>query len=263
MVPVLSNIIFISLISFVVFFIILLALKNGSIGSCKNYILNVYLYVAFSYLFTRICIYIIDIIYNNDGLTDNLIIENDGIFIASCVMALVSLTLITLTTNIYKTYILYFIFLMSLSFILRPIFKYKETVDVVNNSLLQTVFMLLIMSIVSILFSKYIDRYGNFILTGLVVGLFSIIIMTIYNIETNRYDIQALIEKQQLITYFSIVIFAMFLAYDSYRIRENALMCPLNGNKSSANYPKASLNIYLDIINTLINLFNIHLDLQF
>ena len=239
---------FISLITLVVFLILLLALKNRSFKSCNNYILNVYLYITFSYLFTRICIYIIDIIYNNDGLTDNLTIENDGIFITACIISLVSLTFITLTTNIYLTYILYLIFLISLSFILRPIFKYKETVEIVNNSLLQTVLMLLVMSIVSVLFSKYIDRYGNFILTGLVVGLLSIIIMTVYNININRYNLQELIENQQLITYFSIVIFAMFLAYDSYRIRKNALLC----STSMANYPKASLNIYLDIIFFLI-----------
>jgi len=249
-----NKIIFISLISLVVFLICLLALKNRSFTSCNNYIFNVYLYIAFSYLFTRICIYIIDIIYGY-GLTDNLTIENDTVFLIGCVISLISLTLITLTSNIYKTYFLYFIFLISLSVVLRPIFTYKATTDILNNSLLQTVVMLLIMSIFSVLFSGYIDHYGNFILIGLLVGLLSIIIMTIYNIYVNRYNFQELIEYQQLITYFSIVIFAMFLAYDSCRIRKNSIIC------KSANYPKASLNVYLDFINLVMNLLHINSNL--
>ena len=251
--------IFLILIFLVVFTIVVLALKNKSFRSCNNYILNVYLYIAFSYLFTRICIYIIDLIYDNDGLTDSLTIENDGVFIAACVIALVSLLCITLTTNIYGTYFLYFIFLISLSFVLRPIFKFKQTVSIANNSLLQTVIMLLIMSVVSIFLTKYINRYGNFILTGLVVGLLSIVAMTIYNISINKSNLQELIETQQLITYFSIVVFAMFLAYDSYRIRKNSGLCFKNG----ANYPKASLNIYLDIVNVIMNLLHVNLNLHF
>jgi len=230
--------IFIALTLIIIVSIIFLAIRNGSLTSCKNYIMNVYLYIALSYLLTRLFIYLYDQIT---------IPETSMIFLIDLIIVLVCLLIMTFVKKPIIIYPIYLILLASVAFLLRPIFYYKHLDKTVNDGIIQTVILLLLMSIISIYFSNFLERYSNFILTGLFISLISIVIISVWNIIYNEQDLKEFLTVDKIITYLSVIIFAIFIAYDSHRIRKDAMKC------LKANYPKASLNIYVDFIYMLNN----------
>ena len=232
---------FIAFTIFIICIIIGLAIKNGSLRSCKNYIINVYLYIALSYLALRLFVY----------LYEALVIPEELLYsFMAFSITMVCLVFLSIFKSSLIIYPIYLILLAAVAFLLRPIFQYKQYADTINDGILQTVLLLIIIAVLSINFEKFIDKYSHSILTGLFIGLFSIIIIEGYNIIINNKNISESLTVDKILTYISVIIFAIFIAYDSHRIRKDALRC--GKALVIANYPRASLNIYVDFINLFI-----------
>ena len=56
----------------------------------------------------------------------------------------------------------------------------------------------------------------------------------------------------RFISYITIIIFIMFILYDTKKVQENAKNC------ITADYINESLNLYLDTINLFANIYNVN-----
>ena len=61
-------------------------------------------------------------------------------------------------------------------------------------------------------------------------------------------------KKRRIVSYFVVVLFALFIIYDTVLLQKRAMMC--SNSTNPANYPKESVNIILDLLNVFVRFLN-------
>ena len=98
------------------------------------------------------------------------------------------------------------------------------------------------MSFISVKYKLYFNKYTNKFSIGLFVALIAIILTELFLIYTHNYY-----PNKSIMSYFVIILFSIFIAYDTNRLSHYAKQCV-----KSPNYPQLSTHLFLDIINLLI-----------
>ena len=90
----------------------------------------------------------------------------------------------------------------------------------------------------------------------LFIALLVLIITQIVNIFIIRSDKETMNKNQKWLSIFSILLFSLFILYDTKVLLRNAKTCNIRSHYPD--YIKESFNIFLDILNTFINLLHIN-----
>jgi FtsH-binding integral membrane protein len=230
------------IIGLIGFFIINNSISFNPLGfTCNNYIFNTYLYLILSIAITLITLE--TIAYNKIYLNDSSII---GIFLCSIVLLIIMM--MTSPKYILIKHLLFFIFLFFIAITQYPL--YINNKILFNQTGITTIILLIFLSYIAINYPQYI---GDNWLKYLLMALVCIIITRLVEMGLIWYNkIEPRNKYGRFISYISIIIFIMFILYDTKQVQENAKKC------ITADYINESLNLYLDVINLFANIYNVN-----
>jgi len=253
-------------ISFLIINIIVItytSFKNG-VPTCSNYVMNVYLYLALFiiifYLFTRLHN---NILFNKEK--QNRLLKKEEFKKPNKYMFYYAILLVILLLFIvFNPYILplffdpkkypssfiissflYITFVFLLSGMSIMYFKSEQYAKYITEALGLVFIIFITMSYVVYTFPLFFENSYSYVVPGLLVALLASIIFSIINYFTAKSK-ESLINTAKIIAYFGIVIFSIFISYDTSRVFQNEKLCNM---KRIPNYPKESFDFFLDVIN--------------
>ena len=246
---------------FLFYFISKFSFKNGH-PTCDNYVLNVYLYLAMSICLVGLFDYMLnDLLWKNDNdknspmTIQEIIGKLGGYYWMSILASFILIIMIAFRTLYSKdghivNHFLWILFILSISVMLYPVFKDEKTYENVDNALLSTSIIFILMSAIVYIYPSFFQKTYNFMIVGLMVGLIAIIIVEIISLffisKSENYK-----SWRKYITYFVILLFSLFVSYDTIGVFNEAKYCV-----NYPNYPKSSINFFLDILNLFTSLLN-------
>lgn len=237
--------------------------KNG-VPTCSNYVMNVYLYLALFiiifYLFTRLHN---NMLFNKEK--QNKLLKNEELKKQNNYMFYYAILLIILLLFIvFNPYILplffdpnkypssfiissflYITFIFLLSGMSIIYFKSEQYAKYITEALGLVFIIFITMSYVVYTFPLFFENSYSYVVPGLLVALLASIIFSIINYFTSKSR-KSFINTAKIISYFGIVIFSIFISYDTSRVFQNEKLCNM---KRIPNYPKESFDFFLDVIN--------------
>jgi len=228
--------------------------KNGS-PTCDNFILNVYLYLAFSIVAIGLSCYIYNHMLNppatrNEYLSMEKIYGDIGIhnIVIAYVVCLALVVYLAFSPpfenkNFKMIHVVWLLFLFLISIGLYPSFKSRETKDVVEDSILITGSIFATMSALAYSMPSFFEKTYNFMSMAMLVSILVIIIVEVSNMIFNR-DPKSLMRTFRFTSYIVIFLFTLFVSYDTQRMIMLKKMCT-----RLPNYPKFSMDFFLDILN--------------
>lgn len=209
------------------------AFKNG-LPTCKNYVMNTYLYLALS-----ICFIYFIVINFKEYFQYSLLAFIVGIII------LITMAFIQNNTaeNVITHHILWIAFLVCLSFMTIPIINFSS-IENIYFALFATFLIFLVMSMIVYIYPKFFETTFHFAFPGLLLALITIILIELYYIFIRGKYPENMF---RIISYIVIVVFSLFISYDTRLMFEEAKMC-----RKYANYPRSSLKFILDLVNIFV-----------
>ena len=233
--------------------LILTAISNVSfkdgMPTCNNFVINTYLYLALSICVLGLCVY-----YFHRTLFNG---NKDYVQLSKTVMKYIlflyifSIGLIIYisysntfnNTNVLTNHILWLLFIMAFSIILVPRVMSDATEKYVDESIYIVSLIFIVMSSIVYIFPSFFSKTFNFMYTSLLISLLVIIILEVMNIflTSNKID---LINNRKMISYIAILIFSLYVSYDTKKIIELSKLCT-----KYPNYPKTSISLFLDVVN--------------
>ena len=234
------------------------AFFNG-VPHCNHFVSNVYLYLALSLALTGCFIHLYNYLLNDKNERTKLLSNNQpfiqiGPYImGSFIVAILSIIVLSTRSMFSKggymmNHMIWLIFISSISLTLYPYFKTSELSIVLQRALIMTcVLFLLMTSIVSII-PKLIKETYKKVIVGLFLALIAIIITELYLLFTNQYTNNL----YTIISYVVIILFSIFIVYDTSRLYHYSSICV-----NSPNYPLVSTNLFLDILNIFVRLVGV------
>lgn len=238
--------------------VLLLFINNSSFQdnnpTCNNFVINVYLYLAFSVCLIGLFAYLINfLLYKN---TNNLYkplepfeiyehLGGMGFYILSVILTFVLIFLITLSQsfgneNIFYNHLIWLLFLASISYSLYPRFKSIYSFIFVDQALLITSLIFISATFFYYMFTDFFKQYDTAIGMGLFIALIVIIILELLHLLFFKYSFSFF----KFSSYFVIALFSMFVSYDTFEMVKRQEQCT-----SLPNYPKLSIDFFLDILN--------------
>ncbi len=215
--------------------------------TCENYVVNTYLYLAFSLLFVALFVNIFNNICSSKSINLLKDILCNGLFLLfSAIASFIIVFIIFFTRKDYSktghilNHVLWISFLLLTSVSFRAAFLYVNNYDIIYTIFL-TFIIFLVMSLAVYINPLFFERSYKFAITGLLVALIVIIISEIILIfYKNKL-------AKKYITYFGVIVFSLLISYDTtelFNLAKNCVEYP--------NYPKSALDFFI----TIINLFN-------
>ena len=205
---------------------------------CDNYLLNTYLYLILAIGITLATV---------DTMAYNKIILNRWTRIIIAIFMLILIVIIgnTPAKNFLMKHLLFTIFIVLIGSILYPLFIHNE--ELFNQTGITTLILLIILSLVAIYYPQFISNsWGSY----LMIALGGLIIARCVEIGFIWYNkIQPKNNYGRAISYISILVFIMFVLYDTKKVQEHAKLC------IEADYINESLNLFLDAINLFSNIY--------
>ena len=242
----LINILCIILVSILVYF---KGIINGNF-TCKNYILN-----AYSYILLSILIFILSTsLYDKNIGTD--LNSYYKFSILAMILSFAMIFAFIFTNNIYLSHIFWLIFILSISYILIPLYRIMINKNVFNETLITAGIMVFIITLFAFIKPELISlKMGPILLILLIVGLILRIVQFISGNTGNR-------NMNLVFSYVFVVLFSLFLMYDTKLLQVKAQYCnSLFKNGIKPNYPRESMKIFLDLINLFTNLGSARLNI--
>jgi hypothetical protein len=139
-------------------------------------------------------------------------------------------------------------FIACISLIMYPYFKSKELYLHVNNAIIMAIMIFLIMSFVVYLKPEFFEKTFSTAIVGLLVALIAVIIVELTMLFMGNYNYKT----YRMISYFVILLFSLFVSYDTVEMFKYAKNCV-----DSPNYSKASVGFFLDLINLFVRLVGV------
>lgn len=205
---------------------------------CSNYVLNTYLYFILSWGI---------IMATNSSLEKNNIELHylfSGPFTILLMVSSMALLfgLIFVPPSLFFTkHLLFILEMVLLGIIIYP--YYKNNKKLFSHVALTTLIVLILLTFITYNFSSYItDSWGTY----LFYGLLAIIIARLIEIFRSNYQMKG---NQRIISYISIILFSLYIMYDTKQILINSKNCV------KPDYINESLSLILDSINLLQNIF--------
>ena len=208
---------------------------------CNRYILNTYLYIILTFIIIALQVLIME--YNKIKFNPNMILYV-GIFILSLI-CVIGISVIKAENMILKHGVwLTFIILMSLMF--YPMYMlYSKQKGLIMSSILTTLILFLGLSFVAYLRPDLISlSWGPVLFVILIGGILTELLMMFF-VTGNKSN------SLKYMSYFFIVLFMLYILYDTKRLQVNAKNCV------KADYVSESFNLFLDIWNIFIRILSL------
>ena len=221
------------------------AISNGKF-TCKNYILNIYLYISLSLSLLAFISMLLEKKVNNPNIYKQLI------FI-SFIVGIICIIGLQFVDNIYITHIIWLLFIVSIAFSFVPLINILKERKVFTKTLVSVVIIVLFLTAIAFYKPEYISlSWGNFLFVALIVGIVVQLIQLFIGEPSSKFNLY--------LSYAFVLLFTLFLLYDTKVQQVKALYCQnlVNKYKIYPNYPRESLGIFLDIINLFTNLGTIN-----
>ena len=222
------------------------AFKNGT-PTCKNYLTNTYLYLAFA-------LTILGMVSGSLPKTGKVatMIQNGFFLWFILLIGLIIWFSFIPAKNIVGTHFLWLALILLFAFLISPLIGISSG-DSILQAIMITIFIFLAMTIVAVMFEDKLRGHLSLIGTALLITLLSVIVFELFAIFTGFYSKNENIRR--MVSYFVIFIFCIFLVYDTVSIRKRAGECSEKTNP--ANYPRESFDLFLDIINIFVRMLGL------
>jgi FtsH-binding integral membrane protein len=149
----------------------------------------------------------------------------------------------TKASNVLTNHILWVAFIFMMSIVLIPRVVSKETNQYVNEAIMLTACIFIIMSIAVYLFPVFFSETFSFMYPALLVALIAIIIFEVVNIFTYS-SAETFTQMRRMVSYVVIFVFSLYISYDTSKMIQLSKLCV-----RYPNYPKTSVMFFLDVIN--------------
>jgi len=213
------------------------ALKNGKL-TCNRYLLNSFLYVLLAILlaFTTIKTYEF---YN--------VKVESYIFWGSFVVSILSIIGVFFVKNLALQHVLWLMFVASMGTFLYPLYKsLQEQQDhTVGNVLLAMAGLLGVLLLVIVYRPNWVKLSWGPVLFMTLIG---VVLLSLLNLIFGSKT------GSLVISYVSVVLFSIYLLYDTKIILLHAEKC---GPDNPPAYPQESMGVFTDILNIFVNIANI------
>jgi len=207
--------------------------------TCKNFILNTYLYVGLSFLVIAFAATHVDLVD-----TDKTIASLGGLF-AIFICTLLIIFAIHATSNVFLSHVLWVLFSILLGMILYPAIQQSSS-DTISMALIGTIIMMLIFCGIVFFKPDLVSlSWGSTLLVCLIV----VLVVMILNIFIGNRS------SSKVISGIVLLLFSFFLMYDTKRIMVLSKQCDIT--TSPPNYPKESMGFILDALNIFVSLMNL------
>ncbi len=265
--------------TFVIFICILIftTLQNGHV-SCRFFIPNIYMYVILAILLIGIFTLLREKYFTSPSEQYKLYDYRDlrsmnnfasGIFIG--LMGIIVLFIYGLfQMSTYKNHILnhvvWLFVIFSISALFYPLFKLKTSYNYIDNAVIYVLMIFIVMSgIVYTNYKSVLAMNNNtfaWIGMGLLGGLLTIIFGSLLLIIFSMFGlipVQNFLAIHKIILYVGIVLFSLYISYDSIYIIKRTKTCNESNVNKYPNYPMESFQIFIDLYNIFANLLQLQL----
>ncbi len=243
------------------FFIILLfflifnyAFKNG-IPTCNHYIMNTYLYIALAFTLIGTFTYI----YEKYNFKPNMIF-----FFANFLFVLILIFVmqwIYSQKNILMNHFIWLFMIIGFTNMLYPMVSDSELKPYINKTIMMVISIFLMMTIVTYINPKFFENTYTMMMTGLMIGLLSIIIIELldimYKSVTGDWRETSL---NRGLSYIVIIIFSLLVSYDTTQLKMKSKRCKESNLIRYPNYPEESLALMLDLMNLFVRILGLQRD---
>tara|TARA_Y100000389_G_scaffold205112_1_gene263371 strand:- start:12918 stop:13721 length:804 start_codon:yes stop_codon:yes gene_type:complete len=243
---------------FIALFIYANAFQDGK-PSCKKYFLNSYLYLIFGVL-------IVGLVSSNKHVFQQSIKQYHLLFNFILTIILIVALNYMKSSLLYPKYVIlsHFMWLgimILLGTSVSPLIHFSQN-TILFECLVITLSILIAMTSVTFMLEKYFDKNKK-VLDNLGIALFvSLLAIIIFELAfifmsyLNPKNYSPIINKR--ISYVVIVLFTLFLLYDTSRIIQRSKICTEDPKSINyPNYPKESLKIILDVLNIFVRLVGV------
>ena len=219
--------------------------------TCNHFVINNYLYLALSICLLGLIIkFVHNGVLNGETRYSVLVKKMVPLFLPIFIMSLVLIFFIstrptfdTKASNVLTNHILWVAFIFMMSIVLIPRVVSKETNQYVNEAIMLTACIFIIMSIAVYLFPVFFSETFSFMYPALLVALIAIIIFEVVNIFTYS-SAETFTQMRRMVSYVVIFVFSLYISYDTSKMIQLSKLCV-----RYPNYPKTSVMFFLDVIN--------------
>lgn len=226
----------------VVFSILNYAIKNRQF-TCNRYILNTYLYIILTFNIMAIQLLLME--YNGISFNPSLML-----FIGIFILTLVFIVLLhkISPSNIVLKHFVWLIFILFLGLIFYPMYtSFIDKKEMILSAILTTVILFIGLSALAYLKPEYISLSWGPVLLLLLIG--GIIMELSLRFIMNKGNSRS--KWFRVMSYFFIIVFMVFILYDTKRLQINAKNCVI------ADYIKESLGLFLDVFNIFVRILSL------
>ncbi len=229
-------------ITFAIFAILIFNLYKNAFKSgkftCNRYILNTYLYILLSLASLIVIVAGLEE-YNIDVFS-----KVHFLLLFALVIGLLIATKFVPAKMVFLKHLIWFIFLIGMGVFLHPLYrKYKGKV-LLLEAIIVTLVIVTLFSILAFIKPEWISLSWR---TGLVSFLLIAIIMRLVQIFSKT--VRNIPFFNQILSYGIVLLFVIFLLYDTKRLQINAKQCI----EKTVDYINESLGIFLDVVNIFVN----------
>ena len=226
----------------VVFSILNYAIKNRQF-TCNRYILNTYLYIILTFNIMAIQLLLME--YNGINFNPSFML-----FIGIFILTLVTIILLhkISSLNIILKHFVWLIFILFLGLIFYPMYtSFIDKKEMILSAILTTVLLFIGLSAIAYLKPEYISlSWGPVLLLLLIGGIIMELSLRFIMNKGNRRS-----KWFRVMSYFFIIVFMVFILYDTKRLQINAKNCVI------ADYIKESLGLFLDVFNIFVRILSL------
>ena len=234
--------------AFLIFVVVVFSILNFSIKdkkfTCNRYILNTYLYIILT--FNIIALLMFSMEYYKINYNPSLLMFLGTFLITiGCIFLMHNIS----ADQIILKHLVWLAFVLLLGLIFFPMYiSYKNKKHLIVSAIATTLLLFMGLSIVAYLKPEWISLSWGAILLLLLIGG---IIMEVFTLVFYRKNLEKVRPLLKAMTYFFIVVFMVFILYDTKRLQINAKECV------KADYIKESLGLFLDIFNIFVRVLSL------
>ncbi len=240
------------------FFIFILALlifnfsfKNGKV-TCNNFIVNSYLYIGLGVVLLGLFTYALEYYNINFNFMTTILA-----FILTLVFIFIFAWVRT-QKNYLLNHLIWLALIIGFSIMIYPMISLPNYKPYINRTIMIVACIFFVMTLMVYLFPKFFESTYGMLGMGLFVALISVIIVEIvymiYKVSTKQLEYT---EFNKYISYFVIVLFSVFISYDTQTLRIRSKTCKESNMFNYPNYPYESLDIILDLINLFVRILSL------
>ena len=217
---------------------------KGGQFTCSRYILNTYMYIFLSLVILMLEILGLDKLGYKSFMDLPLIRDNFVWLIPYLIMLLVLVISVQNVNpqNVVLKHSLWLLLILMLGMSTLVFYKVAQSNNTLHQVLLILVGILGMFTTIAFIKPEWISMsWGPVLLFSLIALIITQIVVYIF--FPNRRNVK-------ILAYVAVVLFTLFILYDTKRVQENAKTCV----EGKADYINESLNLFLDILNIFQNL---------